>query len=594
MLNKLTVKELKEITKMFEKEKDLKGMKKSDLILHIEHLQKNGKVKAKHAGNEDKLRGGAFLDFFRSIKTELNNTSKKTLKQYGNMKIIRLQVIRTPIMKVLDKVINFISFGKWSTLKKKYNYDQLFHLGLLATLQTASGQKLIILEKNEVININSSTSLGAKSEFVEVPLSKELTLNELWQNTASKYPPKQLYLYDGIKNNCQNFILMLLDANGLNNASLQAFIKQPLEELAKKLPGYIRPVMNTVTDLGARVNQAIGGAKLDVSATLKAQNAEAQAKKQTASTLTRGQQLDIAEAKQKRATVGNTKSPAPVNIFQQENAKLKSQLNQKTNDDNKQFREEAKAKRTKKANDWNELYKFLEDVGYDRNSGETVEEFEKRYADLTGQFKGWDDKQKKWKWYKNQSWNDQLHDMPLVGDITNAIDDGLEKIIKVRPLEAFSGIMQNDPKSGKTREEIAAINEQLRAQKGGGLFGGSEDDKIYFGAGPLPDFHRRPTMLEAVAANQVRYFGINKIDAVTLKQTGAKKQSSKAIEKKIQDAQLKFVELGGTIKKLTRSIPTLKDAKEKKKVEKQLEKAKNDKIKLSDKIKTLKNQMKKK
>ena len=593
MLSKLTVKELKEIIKMFEKEKDLKGMKKSDLILHVEHLQKNGKVKAKHKVNEDKLRGGGFFDFFRSIKTELNNASKKTLKQYGNMKIIRLQVIRTPIMKILDKVINFISLGKWSTLKKKYNYDQLFHLGLLATLQTATGQKLLILEKNEVINISASTSLGAKSEFVEVPLSKELTLNQLWQNTASKYPPKQLYLYDGIKNNCQNFILMLLDANGLNNSSLQAFIKQPLEELAKKLPGYIRPVMNTVTDLGARVNQAVGGAKFDVSATLKAQNAEAQAKAQEASKLTRGQQLDKAEAKQKQATVGIPKT-APVNIFQQENAKLKAQLNQRTNDDNKQFREDAKAKRTKKANDWDALYKFLEEVGYDRNSGETAEEFEKRYHELTGQFKGWDEKTKKWKWFKNQSWNDQLRDMPLVGDITNAIDDGLEKIIKVRPLEAFSGVMQNSKESGKSREEIASINQQLREQRGAGLFGGSDDDKIYFGAGPLPDFHRRPTMLEAVSANQVRYWGVNKVDSVTLKQGKVKKTSAKALEKKIQDSQLKFVELSGTIKKLTRSIPTLKDAKEKKKIEKQLEKAKNDKIKLSDKIKTLKSQMKKK
>ena len=38
-----------------------------------------------------------------------NNNTRKNLEKYGNLKIISLTVYRTPIMKMLDTVLNFIS-----------------------------------------------------------------------------------------------------------------------------------------------------------------------------------------------------------------------------------------------------------------------------------------------------------------------------------------------------------------------------------------------------------------------------------------------------------------------------------------------------
>ena len=42
----------------------------------------------------------------------LNNTSTKTLQQYGSIPIVSLNIYRTPIMGMIDKVINLIILGQ--------------------------------------------------------------------------------------------------------------------------------------------------------------------------------------------------------------------------------------------------------------------------------------------------------------------------------------------------------------------------------------------------------------------------------------------------------------------------------------------------
>ena len=83
------------------------------------------------------LEGGGIFDLFKkpiqkvkeffSPRTTYNNTTTKNLKEYGSLIIKSLTIARTPILDILDKVVNLISFGKWSTLKKEYGFDKLFH-----------------------------------------------------------------------------------------------------------------------------------------------------------------------------------------------------------------------------------------------------------------------------------------------------------------------------------------------------------------------------------------------------------------------------------------------------------------------------------
>jgi hypothetical protein len=167
--------ELKDIIKRYHKEGAYSHLKKNELTAYVKNLMENGKIKChkKHRRNQckctpEELEGAGIFDFFRSPKESYNNVSTRTLNQFGPNFITQIEVMRTPIFKVLDKAINFISFGKWNQLKNKYNYDSLFHLCLIATL---AGNRKISIEKNANVDIHPQVSIKPNSEVLNVPLN---------------------------------------------------------------------------------------------------------------------------------------------------------------------------------------------------------------------------------------------------------------------------------------------------------------------------------------------------------------------------------------------------------------------------------------
>ena len=89
-----------------------------------EHLEGSGmldffKKKANQVKQTVQNVASKVSNIFTPILDSYNNTSRKTLEQYGNLPIKSLTICRTPIMKVLDKTLNFLSLGKFSELKKK-------------------------------------------------------------------------------------------------------------------------------------------------------------------------------------------------------------------------------------------------------------------------------------------------------------------------------------------------------------------------------------------------------------------------------------------------------------------------------------------
>lgn len=196
----------------------------------------------------------AVKEFF-SPRQGFNNTTTKNLNAFGNIEVKSLTIVRTPIMGILDKALNLISFGKWATLKKEYGHDKLFHLALIANL----GNKNLVIEKNEVINVNTSYKMGKESETMDVDLKgKKFTINQMLDATKSLMGEKNFYSYDGLKNNCQTFIKSCLMSMGLYDAEENNFVFQDLSELAKKFPSISKKIMNATTNLGAVVNKLTG------------------------------------------------------------------------------------------------------------------------------------------------------------------------------------------------------------------------------------------------------------------------------------------------------------------------------------------------
>lgn len=224
---------------------------------------------------KDKLEGTGIGDWFRKkfeqvknvFKPNLdgfNNTSNKTIMAYGDNVITELEIMRTPLSQMLHKIFNLITFNKWDEIRKKYGYDKLFHLALIATVKVNGVDKKVIMEKNEVVNINTNINIEPNSEIFKVALQgKSLKINDLLDNARNSVGNNTFFDYDAFSNNCQFFIKYLLQYSGLLTPQAEAFIFQDLKEVIKELPSYVSPITKGVTTLGAIVNKLRGKGNKD-------------------------------------------------------------------------------------------------------------------------------------------------------------------------------------------------------------------------------------------------------------------------------------------------------------------------------------------
>lgn len=239
-----------------------------ELLPKWAHLSGSGffdKIKsvAKNVASKIASVPGKIVEQF-SRRHNYNNTSRLTLDKHKDEVITKMIIVRTPILAVLDKIFNVLSFGSWAKAKAESNYDQMFHLQLRINN--------ILVEKNEVINITENlSSITDKSEQLIVSSFPNITIGEFMQK-AEDSMGTGFWLYDAFKNNCQNFIMGLLSANNCLTEEAKAFIYQPVEELVKRIPKYMGVIAKGATNLGAVANRLMGKGEMeDKKAAAKAQ-----------------------------------------------------------------------------------------------------------------------------------------------------------------------------------------------------------------------------------------------------------------------------------------------------------------------------------
>jgi hypothetical protein len=179
------------------------------------------------------------LDFKENVPQNVRNA----LNKIGNKQIITARLGRTPVQAIIQGALKTIT---------NVPYDDLFHLFIELTLD--NGQ-IWILEKIERINLvkeNRSNKTGA--EFLS-PFPVNKTVNELFTNTKKQMGDKFLP-YQSANNNCQVFIMGVLNGNGLNNSERTSFVKQDTKSIFKGNPA-LRKFANTLTDIGGYGNALI-------------------------------------------------------------------------------------------------------------------------------------------------------------------------------------------------------------------------------------------------------------------------------------------------------------------------------------------------
>lgn len=206
----------------------------------------------------DKIR-----DIIYAIKTTRTNFPpkvRKFLQEHSNEPILEMHVYRAPIVKTLQFIANVLTFGAWNKIKKKLNYDDIYHLGLLFRTRTTT---FVILEKNHVIEINPYDA-GKEHELMQVPIIDRVTLNDMITGARHYYnSDKEFYGYDGETNNCQRFVNSLLAGVGLLDEDLHKFIVQNAAEILKESP-LLKKLLNVGSNIASRADIILKGGFIDL------------------------------------------------------------------------------------------------------------------------------------------------------------------------------------------------------------------------------------------------------------------------------------------------------------------------------------------
>jgi hypothetical protein len=189
--------------------------------------------------------------------TDYSPSVHKILDAEGNNLVSKIVVGRTPVQQAITMALNAVSQGQFQKNQDSLNYDKLFHLFSEITLENG---KQIRVEKNEVITMTMGFRQDPDTERQDVAITKAISFRDLLENARRKMKGK-FFAYDSANNNCQDFIMALLQGSGLGSQENYDFIKQNTKQLFEKIPR-TRALAKQITNLGQRINIARSGGKI--------------------------------------------------------------------------------------------------------------------------------------------------------------------------------------------------------------------------------------------------------------------------------------------------------------------------------------------
>ena len=195
----------------------------------------------------------------QAIRKEYPPKERRLLGEYGDWKVKHVLVRREPLQSKVTSFLNVLTAGQLEQAKRQANYDNLYHLGLVLSLEKDGKIVPIMVEKNEVIRFTVNPATNARVESIQLATpSPPVTFAEFMEKGA-KAKGDSFFTYDAFTNNCQQFVLGLLRANGIASSYAEQFINQSAEKLIQKLPSYTQGIVRGITDLGALVNRVFEG-----------------------------------------------------------------------------------------------------------------------------------------------------------------------------------------------------------------------------------------------------------------------------------------------------------------------------------------------
>jgi len=221
------------------------------IIKYFKSINKNLKWKIE---NFDKNMSGEGL--FNWIKSKFLEIRPRILNdlliQKGNQIVNKISVCRKPVLSIIQKALNILSFGSFKKNMEKLGYDNVFHLYMVLYLSDGS---IWSLEKNQRVNVVKGPILGGDCQ--EIQYGKK-TLNDFILTAENRNIPG-FYRYDAFKDNCQKWIKDIMNSNDINN--LDSFILQDVDTL---VPSLLKRFAQGATDIAGVADYVIRGGSCDI------------------------------------------------------------------------------------------------------------------------------------------------------------------------------------------------------------------------------------------------------------------------------------------------------------------------------------------
>lgn len=162
----------------------------------------------------------AFFDVITKPLRDRPKSLNKFLKKNPDVKVSEIRICRKPVRKEISFLLNIISKGKVEKVKKKYNYDDIYHLYSILVLE--DGRKFHF-EKNEIVVIKQ---ISNKQDLKHTDCVNRVVVSKNFKGLIEELESenKKLYFYSAQRHNCQAFISQI--AHKLGVRDLDKFINQ--------------------------------------------------------------------------------------------------------------------------------------------------------------------------------------------------------------------------------------------------------------------------------------------------------------------------------------------------------------------------------
>jgi hypothetical protein len=176
-----------------------------------------------------------------------NKHTNKILETYGNCKINKIYIYKQPIKHLIILLCDILTLFNYSEI---LNNSENYHSALLFEIEYKGKNKLLLLEKNNSINLTDKFFISNHSEFKKIKTKKiKYNLNTLLEETKKRIGLIRFFNWNLAENNCLDFTTEIIKTLGINKSKYQEYIYKNNILLVYKPTELITHTFNTLCSI---------------------------------------------------------------------------------------------------------------------------------------------------------------------------------------------------------------------------------------------------------------------------------------------------------------------------------------------------------